>query len=369
MNEDNPDLPEATYLDASDAAWYKPFRDPETGERGPYAPDSVPTHDREFRYGLRYSNYREATAEELEAMDLKAFSRSWDGVKATCGEFEITEDLKRSYIDRLYMDLFVEQLDQAFERMREKGIGVFGTRELLSTLRSCRRGLAASIIHEDIPQMPDFFPLSCELYPQDNSPVCLTNEARDVLKRSKAICADTGERVVANEHLLLALLESEDSDVRRHLNASFVPIESIGKKLRQFLGLWNDRPIQLSPRLRAYQLCSLIECDLKDALLDALRKFFGDDWWAKGVPLKTRLKCVATREEEDCVLPSESYLYLMSYKEVIKQNWELFGSAMERASGEKGKDKATGWMNDLNPIRNAVMHPGKREITSEDLDR
>jgi len=68
------------------------------------------------------------------------------------------------------------------------------------------------------------------------------------------------------------------------------------------------------------------------------------------------------------VLAAESYLYLVHYKEIVKANWGLFGACMEKASGKQGKDSASSWMNDLNPIRNAVMHPGKREITVEDLE-
>jgi hypothetical protein len=216
--------------------------------------------------------------------------------------------------------------------------------------------------------MPNFTPAQNEGYPFKGSHVWLTCEAREVLKLAKTFSEQTGERYITNEHVLLALVNFEHSTVHFFLQANSISPEFIAKKLRNFLGLTNDAPAPLSPRLRAYQLYAIIECGLKDAVLGTLRLVLNDKWWAEGVPLKTRQDCVKTREEEDCILSPESYLYLVSYKEIIKHNWAMFGMAMERASGEKGKDKATGWMNTLNPVRNAVMHPGKREIEAEDLD-
>ena len=374
MNTDEELLPEATPLDAEDGRTFKlsiirQGLDP--GTEKVQVGDRILV-DRRFRYGLRLSNYALATADELERMDLEAFRRSWDGVACSSPE-GITEEIKQAYIDNRFYWIgpFSEQLAKALKREQGEGIWshpTYGSRSWFDLLRRCRRGLAASMISSELPPMPEFLPAQREAYSPRGGRVHLNNAGRAILKLSKRLSEEGGEQFITNEHLLLALLEYEDSDFNRFIRSSLVATAKMVAQLRRFLGLGENRSV--SPRVRAYQLCASIECDLKDAVLNTLRDAFGEEkWWVDGVPANIRKACASTREDEDCILPSEAYLYLVQYKEIIRANWDLFGSAIEKASACQGKDAATSWMNSMNPVRNAVMHPSKREIASEDLDQ
>ncbi len=118
--------------------------------------------------------------------------------------------------------------------------------------------------------------------------------------------------------------------------------------------------------VQAYEWCSRIERDLAFAIIRVLKRIHGDDeWWVNGVPLGVRQKCVHRMEEEGCPLPKESYFELIDYREIARSNWGHF----QQATPCQSKASALSWVAGINSIRNAVMHPAKRDITAEDIER
>lgn len=368
MTNQYEEAPEATIEDYSKARLWMSIQeqDPEKRDRLREL-RGITSDDRVFKNGLRFSHFKTHAAQEVQDMTLEEFAMTWDAVLAAHWfGHEITADVKTAYLDsQSGLRHFTEQTYKAFHRMRNRAIGSL---EVLAAVRSCRKGLAVALVHEKIPRVSEGEESTHteEAYPPEESPIRYTDKGREILKKAHSVAEQSGESLVCNEHLLLALLEVKKTNCEDHLRRNRVGKSFLRKRLQQFLGI--GEPYALSPRLRAYQLCSLIECDLKDAVVRCLEVQFGEQWWTEGVPVSIRKSCAVTREEEDCSLPSDAYCYLVHFKEIVKANWPLFGPAMEQASGHQGKDRATHWMSELNPVRNAVMHPSKRDITSEDLD-
>lgn len=100
-----------------------------------------------------------------------------------------------------------------------------------------------------------------------------------------------------------------------------------------------------------------IEVLLFEWLLDWLKKKHGDDWWSIGVPRETRIKCASLAEEENRGLPNEAYLTFIDLRKIAQNNWDVFGSALEMVTNERGKDRATTWLVELNEARKSWAHP------------
>ena len=111
-----------------------------------------------------------------------------------------------------------------------------------------------------------------------------------------------------------------------------------------------------------------IELLLFEWLLDGLKSAHGDDWWSNGVPRETRIKCASRAEEENKGFPFEAYLTFIDLRKIAQSNWDIFGSALERVTEERGKDRATAWLVELNEVRNSWAHP-IRQIRPELLVR
>lgn len=111
-------------------------------------------------------------------------------------------------------------------------------------------------------------------------------------------------------------------------------------------------------------LLNEIEVMLYEWLLEGLKKEYGDEWWAKGVPMSSRRQC-ATRVEEEGQggkVPPEGYLTLIDLRDILQKNWLLFGSAIEGLSREQGKDRGTRWLVELNEMRKRWAHPIKQRF-------
>ena len=111
-------------------------------------------------------------------------------------------------------------------------------------------------------------------------------------------------------------------------------------------------------------LLNQIEMLLFEWLLDCLKRKYGDGWWSSGVPRETRVRCASLAEEENKGLPSEAYLTFIDLRRVVQNNWEIFGSALEKVTKERGKDRATAWLVELNEARKSWAHPIRQRFES-----
>jgi len=108
-----------------------------------------------------------------------------------------------------------------------------------------------------------------------------------------------------------------------------------------------------------------IEPFLHDFICNALRKEFGDrNWWAQGIPKRVQKQCSDTRIDQGSSEPEYRYLTTISYAEIIKSNWNLFGEAMTEPGKENAaKDKRIAWLAQFNLIRQKYSHPQRENIT------
>jgi hypothetical protein len=124
-----------------------------------------------------------------------------------------------------------------------------------------------------------------------------------------------------------------------------------------------------SPHFRGdmYEHISAIEVSVHDLIRTVLISHFGPEaWWRKGVPLKIRKDCVDRQEEDDDPI-DEKYAYttLIHLKEILDKNWMAFKNVLPKQWADK-KPEFLGEFNQLNAIRNAVMHPVKKRSWSKD---
>lgn len=113
-------------------------------------------------------------------------------------------------------------------------------------------------------------------------------------------------------------------------------------------------------------LLNRIEIKLFEWLLDRLKDNYADSWWGKGVPTEVRKRCATASEDENVGLPPEAYLTFVDLRRIIQSNWSIFGSALEKATGERGKERTTSWLVRLNDVRKVWAHPIKQRF-NEDL--
>ena len=103
-------------------------------------------------------------------------------------------------------------------------------------------------------------------------------------------------------------------------------------------------------------------------IIETLKENYGTKdkaWWIKGVPLDIRKKCTAEWEAKDRQDTEESNLYLISYIEICRDNWNLFKEVI--SLGEKDRDnskKCTKWIRDLNELRKITAHPERGVLST-----
>jgi hypothetical protein len=110
-----------------------------------------------------------------------------------------------------------------------------------------------------------------------------------------------------------------------------------------------------------------IELLLHETVRERLKSAYGDNWWRKGVPEKTRVKCTERLERDNERPASDPFCYttLIELADIIKANWQLLSSCVPKNLRDSVHTFSTS-MAKLNAIRNAVMHPVKRIELSED---
>lgn len=247
--------------------------------------------------------------------------------------------------------------------------GVLGSIELSRAIEDCRTGVGKEMLKKltfkgwDI-RHPKIDKSEYKEFIEPKELPLITKKAQRILHKAARFALDQKEQYAGIDHLLLALLDTPDTGFTSLSEIFKFKETAVREQLRSHLGLDSG----IKPAMQAYDLCARIERDLKFTIIEFLKKLHGENWWPMGIPVKTRKRCSEIREEEGCVLDVESYLYLTDLRDIVMSNWNRFLPAMQSKGKSENKEKATAWMAKIGPIRNAVMHPGKREITIEDIN-
>jgi len=116
-----------------------------------------------------------------------------------------------------------------------------------------------------------------------------------------------------------------------------------------------------------YELVRSVEVRLHNFIKQGFVAEFGEEqWWRGGVPDNIRAECAALLEKDP--EPADEpyrYTHLINLREILDKRWPVLSKYMPKALLNQKKDVLERLLR-LNRIRNAVMHPVRNTVISED---
>lgn len=116
-----------------------------------------------------------------------------------------------------------------------------------------------------------------------------------------------------------------------------------------------------------YELLRMLELRLHSFIKDAFVAEFGEEnWWRSGVPDTIRAECAALREKDP--EPADDafcYTHMVNIREMLDKRWPVLSKYMPKHLLNGKKDLLDRLLR-LNRVRNAVMHPVRGTVLSED---
>ena len=116
-----------------------------------------------------------------------------------------------------------------------------------------------------------------------------------------------------------------------------------------------------------YELVRTVEVRLHSFIKHAFVAEFGEDqWWRGGVPDNIRAECAALLEKDP--EPADEpfrYTHLINLREILDKRWPVLSKYLPKSLLNQKKDVLERLLR-LNRIRNAVMHPVRNSVISED---
>lgn len=118
-------------------------------------------------------------------------------------------------------------------------------------------------------------------------------------------------------------------------------------------------------------LCN-IETIIHKNVIGQLKAKYGDgleNWWHKGIKEKVRVNAAALANKSGNYSGYEKYLYLIDLKEIIEDNWDIFGDIYTLDGKQTdSKAKRLSWYTEINEIRNIVDHPPRGGVNDAQLE-
>jgi len=113
-----------------------------------------------------------------------------------------------------------------------------------------------------------------------------------------------------------------------------------------------------------------IEPTIIKIVQNKLKQHFGsEDWWMEGVPVAIRNKCSIRKNEDKSKEPESSFLDLIDQKDIILNNFNIFGNSFTMQGDEKNsKKEKLNWLVKTNKIRNKCSHGAREIVTQEELE-
>lgn len=116
-----------------------------------------------------------------------------------------------------------------------------------------------------------------------------------------------------------------------------------------------------------YELVRSVEVRLHTFIKQAFIAEFGEEqWWRGGVPDGIRAECAALLEKDP--EPADEpyrYTHLINLREILDKRWPVLSKYLPKSLLNEKKDVLERLLR-LNRIRNAVMHPVRNTVISED---
>ena len=122
--------------------------------------------------------------------------------------------------------------------------------------------------------------------------------------------------------------------------------------------------------VETYEMLFEIEVNLHTKIKELLQEHYGQSetsWWTKGIPKNVRVACQKRREDNSEFSKEAPYDYMMliDLKETFDKQWPVFQKRLPpKVAHEQPNFLAD--LENLNRIRNIVMHPVKSSQLTED---
>ncbi|MEN6343475.1 MAG: DGQHR domain-containing protein [Methanospirillum sp.] len=135
-----------------------------------------------------------------------------------------------------------------------------------------------------------------------------------------------------------------------------------------------NKKIDTTNNEEAKKYLPAIEIKIHNHVIETLKTEFGPEinqWWHKGIKETIKGKVAAEATSRGDYNPENypKYLYLVNLKEIISDNWKLFGQTYTiDAKPNESKVKSLAWFTKLNQIRDVCAHPPQGGISDDDLD-
>lgn len=110
-------------------------------------------------------------------------------------------------------------------------------------------------------------------------------------------------------------------------------------------------------------LTEKLEYAIRENIFETLKVKFGDRWWLDGVHKEIQKKSAIMAIEKGNEEPHWNFLFLLDYKKIVENNWNIFKDTYSDPEFKSGKDNQVKWFDQLNEIRNKVSHPGRARVT------
>jgi hypothetical protein len=121
---------------------------------------------------------------------------------------------------------------------------------------------------------------------------------------------------------------------------------------------------------QAYRIIWSLVTRLKRFVIAGLKLTHGpgeSGWWVKGVPESVRRKVEERRNQQGYAYPREDSFDIVDFRDIVRSSWPLFARVLEYGA-RSGKKRGTAWLDRVNEMRLAVMHPERGQVlTPEQL--
>ena len=122
-----------------------------------------------------------------------------------------------------------------------------------------------------------------------------------------------------------------------------------------------------NPILLNHALIEWLENALRELIQEVLSREYGEEWWWEGVPDNVRekygIRSQTTRFKEESELPELYFIDFYDYGKIIEANKRIFSFYTDNPKEWKKR------LDDLEPIRNAIMHCRSQYLSKETLSK
>jgi DNA sulfur modification protein DndB len=154
-------------------------------------------------------------------------------------------------------------------------------------------------------------------------------------------------------------IENLIREMQKRINEKFTEFNPKGldQWIKDNSGQFNEDSKLITERL---------ELSIRECIFSKLKEAYSERWWLDGVNKEIQKKSAVLAIEKGNEEPNWNFLFLLDYKKIVDNNWNIFKDIFANPEIKSGKDNQIKWFDQLNEIRNKVSHPGRARVTEEE---